>query len=102
MPRGVCRIVVRGFQDSLRAPILHGLVLGSALYGSFTLAPLRPKQMRDCTLGILDEFDGRHAQARQADSLRTSHEPTVCRMPAVLYESHIAGDGSYTPPCIQC
>src|SRR5207247_8694866 len=61
-------------------------------------ASLRPEEMRDCTLGILDEFDRRHAHARQEDSLRTSHEQTVCRMRAVLYEQLIAGDRDHHLP----
>ena len=45
------------------------LVFGAALHGLFTPAALPADEMRDDTLGILDEFDRRHAHAREKRSL---------------------------------
>jgi len=45
------------------------LVFGAALHGLFTPAALPADEMRDDTLGILDEFDRCHAHAREKRSL---------------------------------
>src|SRR5215475_13315542 len=54
--------------------------------------------MRNGSLRILREFDGRLAQTRQESGLRAGHKQTIGRMGAILNKELIAGNRNHCLP----